>query len=39
VDNEFKPALKNGKLCDVAPTVLKLMGVDVPVEMDGASLF
>jgi 2,3-bisphosphoglycerate-independent phosphoglycerate mutase len=28
-----------GSLCDVAPTLLKLMGVEQPAEMDGASLF
>jgi 2,3-bisphosphoglycerate-independent phosphoglycerate mutase len=27
-----------GKLCDVAPTVLKLLGVAQPSEMDGISL-
>jgi len=27
--------IKNGKLADVAPTVLKLMGVPIPKEMDG----
>lgn len=29
----------NGALKDVAPTVLKLMGIDKPVEMDGTPLF
>jgi 2,3-bisphosphoglycerate-independent phosphoglycerate mutase len=28
-----------GALCDVAPTLLKLMGLDQPAEMDGKSLF
>ncbi|MBL0211537.1 MAG: 2,3-bisphosphoglycerate-independent phosphoglycerate mutase [Holophagaceae bacterium] len=28
-----------GALSDVAPTLLKLMGVDQPAEMDGSSLF
>ena len=27
-----------GALCDVAPTILKVMGVDIPVEMTGESL-
>ena len=27
-----------GALCDVAPTLLELMGLDQPAEMDGASL-
>lgn len=30
--------LKNGKLADIAPTILQLMQVDVPQEMDGVSL-
>ncbi len=30
--------LKNGKLADIAPTILKIMGVDVPPEMDGEIL-
>ncbi len=33
-------ALRNGgALCDVAPTILKMMGVTQPVEMTGSSLF
>ncbi|MGE3622758.1 MAG: 2,3-bisphosphoglycerate-independent phosphoglycerate mutase [Bdellovibrionales bacterium] len=31
-------ALRNGKLADVAPTLLQLMGLPVPKEMDGVSL-
>lgn len=30
--------LKNGRLCDIAPTILKLMGITQPVEMTGESL-
>ena len=30
--------LKNGKLADIAPTMLELMGLDEPAEMDGQSL-
>ncbi|WP_439487975.1 2,3-bisphosphoglycerate-independent phosphoglycerate mutase [Algoriphagus sp.] len=30
--------LTNGKLCDVAPTVLSLMGLEIPKEMTGNSL-
>ena len=30
--------LKKGKLADIAPTMLKLMGLDQPVEMTGESL-
>jgi 2,3-bisphosphoglycerate-independent phosphoglycerate mutase len=31
-------ALKNGKLADVAPTLLELMGIDPPKDMTGHSL-
>ena len=30
--------LKNGKLSDIAPTILTIMGVDIPNEMTGISL-
>ncbi|NDB35900.1 MAG: 2,3-bisphosphoglycerate-independent phosphoglycerate mutase, partial [Flavobacteriia bacterium] len=30
--------LRNGILADVAPTILSLMGVDLPIEMTGCSL-
>lgn len=35
VDKEMKPELKDGKLGDLAPTILQLMGVTVPSEMTG----
>ncbi|MEZ0483425.1 2,3-bisphosphoglycerate-independent phosphoglycerate mutase [Fibrella aquatica] len=38
VDNEYQPALKNGKLGDIAPTILALMGIEKPAEMTGTSL-
>jgi len=31
-------ALAPGALCDVAPTLLELMGLEQPVEMTGRSL-
>ncbi|MCL1924463.1 MAG: 2,3-bisphosphoglycerate-independent phosphoglycerate mutase [Defluviitaleaceae bacterium] len=30
--------LRNGRLCDIAPTVLKLLNLEQPKEMDGISL-
>jgi 2,3-bisphosphoglycerate-independent phosphoglycerate mutase len=39
VDNDFHPTLADGKLGDVSPTILKLMGVDQPKEMTGVALF
>jgi 2,3-bisphosphoglycerate-independent phosphoglycerate mutase len=35
-DNNFK--LKDGKLADLAPTILNLMGIEIPEEMDGKVL-
>lgn len=31
-------SLKEGKLCDIAPTLLELMEIEKPVEMTGESL-
>jgi 2,3-bisphosphoglycerate-independent phosphoglycerate mutase len=39
IDNDFKPALHNGTLADIAPTVLKLMQLPQPTDMTGKSLF
>jgi 2,3-bisphosphoglycerate-independent phosphoglycerate mutase len=30
--------ISNGKLADIAPTILGLLGIDLPEEMDGANL-
>ena len=30
--------LKNGKLSDIAPTILDIMGLEIPKEMTGDSL-
>ena len=38
VDNDFHPTLNNGKLADVAPTILHLMGIPQPPDMTGVSL-
>jgi 2,3-bisphosphoglycerate-independent phosphoglycerate mutase len=32
-------SLKNGALCDIAPTVLKIMGIQKPEEMTGQPLY
>ncbi len=33
-----KKLLSGGKLCDIAPTLLDMMGLDIPTEMSGKSL-
>ncbi len=38
VDNNYQNPIKNGKLADVAPTILALMGIAQPVEMTGTSI-
>jgi 2,3-bisphosphoglycerate-independent phosphoglycerate mutase len=38
VDKEYKEQIKNGKLGDLAPTILNLMGIEIPREMTGDSL-
>jgi 2,3-bisphosphoglycerate-independent phosphoglycerate mutase len=35
VDNDYKGKLKDGKLGDLAPTILTLMGVQIPSQMTG----
>ena len=39
IDKEFKPKLKKGKLADIAPTILKLMDISIPEEMNGQILW
>jgi 2,3-bisphosphoglycerate-independent phosphoglycerate mutase len=39
VDQQAQRPLKNGKLADVAPTILQCMGLPVPSEMQGEPLF
>lgn len=36
--NDEIKALRNGKLCDVAPTILELLGISKPQDMTGKSL-
>lgn len=38
MDNHAKHLLKPGKLGDIAPTILKLMGLPIPAEMTGEVL-
>lgn len=38
IDDEINGPLKNGKLADIAPTILTLMGIEIPQEMDGEIL-
>ena len=38
IDNEWKGRIKPGKLGDVAPTILKMMGLEIPIEMNGEVL-
>ncbi|HRG89367.1 MAG TPA: hypothetical protein PLW44_10125, partial [Chitinophagales bacterium] len=39
VDNDVKPTLHPGKLGDIAPTILKLIGIEKPAVMTGDSLY
>ncbi|MGF7217056.1 2,3-bisphosphoglycerate-independent phosphoglycerate mutase [Spirosoma lacussanchae] len=38
VDRDYHPTLNSGKLADIAPTILHLMGIQQPREMTGVSL-
>jgi 2,3-bisphosphoglycerate-independent phosphoglycerate mutase len=35
IDKEWRGAIKPGKLGDLAPTILKVMGLEIPKEMTG----
>jgi len=35
IDNNWKGTIKPGKLGDLAPTILKVMGLKIPPEMTG----
>ena len=37
IDNDYKK-ISNGRLCDLAPTILKMMGLEIPKEMTGGIL-
>lgn len=38
ISNDYKGGLAAGKLGDLAPTILRYMGLDIPVEMTGSIL-
>jgi 2,3-bisphosphoglycerate-independent phosphoglycerate mutase len=38
VDKNYNKPLKDGKLGDLSPTILQLLGVSKPKEMSGISL-
>ncbi|MCY7410329.1 MAG: 2,3-bisphosphoglycerate-independent phosphoglycerate mutase [Chitinophagales bacterium] len=38
IGNNIPTKIKDGKLADIAPTILTLMGVEIPKEMDGIVL-
>jgi 2,3-bisphosphoglycerate-independent phosphoglycerate mutase len=35
IDKDWKGSIKPGKLGDLAPTILKVMGLEIPKEMTG----
>jgi 2,3-bisphosphoglycerate-independent phosphoglycerate mutase len=35
ISNDWKGRIKAGKLGDIAPTILKMMGLPIPIEMTG----
>jgi 2,3-bisphosphoglycerate-independent phosphoglycerate mutase len=39
ISNEEKSKLNSGKLADIAPSILKVMGINIPKEMTGNVLF
>ncbi len=38
IDKDWKGAVKNGKLGDIAPSILTIMGLEIPKEMTGEVL-
>ncbi len=38
ISNFYKGTMQPGKLADIAPTILKIMNLEIPEEMDGTTL-
>lgn len=38
ISNDYKGSIRPGKLADIAPTILKVMGLPIPAEMTGEVL-
>src|SRR5690606_19180059 len=38
ISKDYKGALRNGRLADIAPTILKMMNLNIPDEMTGNCL-
>jgi 2,3-bisphosphoglycerate-independent phosphoglycerate mutase len=38
VSDTYKGEVKDGILADVAPSILKVMGIEAPADMTGSSL-
>ena len=36
--NSNYQSIGTGSLCDIAPTILKIMGIDIPCEITGNSI-
>ncbi len=37
-ENVENAKIKNGRLADIAPSILEIMGLEIPDEMDGSNL-
>jgi 2,3-bisphosphoglycerate-independent phosphoglycerate mutase len=38
ISNDFRGTMQPGKLADIAPTILKVMNIEIPLTMDGTVL-
>jgi len=39
ISNFYKGTMQPGKLADIAPSILKVMNLEIPKEMNGTPLF